>query len=233
MLTKILLIGTFMLLAWSTYVLTNKNQFIMAQITQLISLQNEIQKQQETIIQISEKQLMFSADYNTATESAIKSAVEKINKIEVAVGKLKNIQVSKKPSAKKKTNAKQKPNSKPKPKTAAKPKPEAKQKQVSKQKTITKQPDNAEAKLELSKKLSSVNELHKQGSIESATTALTEFKGLIWKNRKDQRVTKENVLSIISSIDYTLKKWNEKELTYDLTKVNEKFKTLFGKQEAS
>ena len=68
MLTKILLIGTFILLAWSTYVLTNKNQYIMAQNTKLIELQSEIKKQQETIIQNAEKQMKLLTDNNTTTE---------------------------------------------------------------------------------------------------------------------------------------------------------------------
>jgi outer membrane biosynthesis protein TonB len=231
MLTKILLIGTFILLAWSTYVLTNKSQYIMAQNTKLIELQGELKKQQETIIQNADKQMKLLVTNNKASESAIKSVADKISKVEVAVDKLKKTIATKKPAAKKKPSAKPKPAAKPK--APAKPKPAAKQKAEAPQKAMPKKPDNADAELELTKKLNSVNELHKQGSIEAASTALTEFKGLIWKNRKDERVTKETVLSIISSIDYTLKKWNEKELTYDLSKVNEKFKTFFSKKEAS
>lgn len=72
-------------------------------------------------------------------------------------------------------------------------------------------------------------ELHRKKELEKAIPQLSKLKAEVWKSRKLKNISKELVMSILSSIDITNKKWSNKDNNYSLAQVEEKINTLFSK----
>ncbi len=79
---------------------------------------------------------------------------------------------------------------------------------------------------ELNERLKQVKTAQKDGQIEKASTQLLSIKKDLWKLRKNKNLTKERVVSVMSSIDIVINKWKNKETIYTIDKIEEKLKTL-------
>ncbi len=106
-------------------------------------------------------------------------------------------------------------------------------KKLLKAKKKNKQKDKKEEKrkpteilADLNNRLKIINGYQEKKQLDKASTLLGSFKKEIWKARKQKGFDRKNVLSIISSIDITLKRWKAKENTYTTNKIKKKMKTL-------
>jgi hypothetical protein len=118
---------------------------------------------------------------------------------------------------------------KPDEKLTSKPEKKIKAKKK-KKKPIVKQKTGAEIIASLNKSLADINKYQKNKKLDKASTLLKQFKQELWKVRKNKEINKKTVLSIMSPIDITLKKWKEKKGSYTTKIIHNKMKYLSVKR---
>ena len=77
--------------------------------------------------------------------------------------------------------------------------------------------------------LHKTKEFYKNKKMDKASEQLLKLKAEVWKSRKIENSPTKLVMSILSSIDITNKKWTNKEHNHNLNKVEEKINQLFFK----
>lgn len=72
-------------------------------------------------------------------------------------------------------------------------------------------------------------EFQKKKQMKEALVQLSKLKSELWKSRDHKNISKELVMSTLSSIDIAKNKWNSKERNYPLDNVEEKLNRLICK----
>lgn len=79
---------------------------------------------------------------------------------------------------------------------------------------------------DLNKKLMTINGYQEKKELDKAAKLLSDFKKEIWKVRKQKDIDKKLVLSIMSSVDITLKRWKEDDKKFTTKIIESKLKLL-------
>ncbi|MCK5918107.1 MAG: hypothetical protein KAG34_06760 [Cocleimonas sp.] len=82
----------------------------------------------------------------------------------------------------------------------------------------------------LNKHLKTTEKYRKKKELKNASKSLLKFKEELWKARKNKEINKKTVLSMLSPIDITLKKWKAKKATFTTKIINNKMKYLSVKK---
>jgi len=259
MFTKVIVIASFILLSWNSFLLSKNNAFLRDQVTHLISTSNSLQELAQSnhdnfkknssrlndLVKVSELSLLTDSiaqfntrikkqsdlikESNTFNTKSNKTIHELIQSITSTMQKNKN-NIAKYSNALASLNV-------------CKVQP----KQVSKNTYFTKKyPSKTQIKAPASTKkahatvsetllnqvryeLYKTKALHDKKALKEALTQLTQLKAIVWKSREQKNVSKDAVMSILSSIDITKNKWNNKQIDYPLDKVENKINKLFEK----
>jgi len=92
-----------------------------------------------------------------------------------------------------------------------------------------KTPTDSESLNKLFYELYKTKAFQKKKQMKEALVQLSKLKSELWKNRDHKNISKELVMSTLSSIDITKNKWENKEINYDVDKIEQKLNRLICK----